>query len=174
VPDLQNYFRARAIAAGVAGLVLGAAALVALWFDQPTMFDRVAGRSWWLLLLGVLALAVTFVLAARGVVRGLRLVAAIGVAALVAAWGVAQYPYLLPFSLTISAGSGAAVTLRWILVCFVVAVLFIGPALVLLYVLDQRGAVGEDPTTSRPAGVEEGAPPERPGSLRRAGGRADG
>jgi cytochrome d ubiquinol oxidase subunit II len=156
-PDLQNYFRVRAIAAGVAGLVLGVAALVALWFDQPKMFDRVAGRSWWLLVLGVLALAVTFLLAVRGVVRGLRLVAAAGVAALVTAWGVAQYPYLLPFSLTISQGAGAAVTLRWVLVCFVVAVLIVGPTLVLLYVLDQRGNVGEDPTTSRPSGVDQAA-----------------
>jgi cytochrome d ubiquinol oxidase subunit II len=156
-PDLQNYFRVRAIGAGAAGLALGLATLGALWIDQPTMLDRLVGRSWWLLIVGALALAATLLLATRNVVRGLRLVAAIGVAALVAAWGTAQYPYLLPFTLTISAGSGAPVTLRWILVCFVVALLVVGPALVLLYVLDQRGAVGEDASTSRPSAVDEGA-----------------
>jgi cytochrome bd ubiquinol oxidase subunit II len=149
-PDLEAYFRVRAVLAGVAGLVLGAAGLAALWADQRRMFDRLASRDWPLLLFGVLALAATFWLASRGKVRGLRLVAAAGVAALVAAWGVAQYPYLLPFSLTISDGSGAAVTLRWTLICFGLAVLLVGPALVLLFVLDQRGRMGEDPTTSRP------------------------
>jgi cytochrome d ubiquinol oxidase subunit II len=157
-PRLEGYFLARARAAGVAGVVLGVAALVALWADERKMFDRLISRSWPLLILGVLALTATFVLAARGVVRRLRLVAALGVAALVWSWAVAQYPYLLPFSLTISAGSGAAITLRWVLVWFVIAIVLVGPPLVLLFVLDRRGAVGEDPTTSRPAPAGPGSP----------------
>ncbi|MFF5297211.1 cytochrome d ubiquinol oxidase subunit II [Paractinoplanes globisporus] len=152
-PDLQGYFRTRALVAGVAGLIAGGAALGALLAGQRTMFDRVIGRSWPLLVLGVLALAVSFWLAVRGVTRGLRLVAAAGVAALVAAWGVAQYPYLLPFSVTISEAAGAPATLRWVLVCSLLAVLTVGPALTLLFVLDQRERVGEDPTTSREATV---------------------
>jgi len=156
-PDLQKYFLVRARVAGAVGLVLGVAVLVALWADQRQMFDRLISRSWLLLVFGVLALVATFLLAGRGLVRGLRLVAAAGVAALVWAWGVAQYPYLLPFTLTISAGSGATVTLQWILVWFVAALFLVGPALVFLYVLDQRGDVGEDPTTSRPSKTVEGA-----------------
>jgi cytochrome d ubiquinol oxidase subunit II len=147
-PDLLGYFRVRALVAGGCGLVAGAATLGALLADQRTMFDRVIGRSWPLLILGVLTLAATFWLAARGVIRGLRLVAAAGVAALVAAWGVAQYPYVLPFSLTISDAAGAPLTLKWVLGCSVVALFTVGPALILLFVLDQRDAVGEDPTTS--------------------------
>ncbi len=153
-PDLQDYFRIRALVAGGCGLVAGAAALGALLADQRTMFDRVTGRSWPLLLLGVVALAATFWLAARGVVRGLRLVAAAGVAALVAAWGAAQYPYLLPFSLTISDGAGAPLTLKWLVGCSLVALLTVGPALTLLFVLDQRDVMGEDPTTSREPSAE--------------------
>jgi cytochrome d ubiquinol oxidase subunit II len=147
--DLRDYFRVRAMAAGVGALIAGAATLGALLADQREMFDRLMGRSWPLLLLGVLALVVTFGLALRGRVRDLRLAAAFGVAALVGAWGVAQYPYLLPFSLTISAGAGATVTLQWILVCSLVAVLLVLPSLGLLFTLDQRERVGEDPTTSR-------------------------
>ena len=45
-------------------------------------------------------------MALRGRARGLRVVAALGVGALVWAWAVAQYPYLLPFRLTISQGAG--------------------------------------------------------------------
>ncbi|BFU46470.1 cytochrome d ubiquinol oxidase subunit II [Krasilnikovia sp. MM14-A1004] len=150
VPELHGYFRVRAIVAGGVAFVLGVVALAALHADQAQMFDRIVHRSWALLLLSAVALTAAFLLASRGVVRGLRLVGAAGVAALVWAWAVAQYPYLLPFSLTISDGAAAAVTLHWLLVWFVVALLLVGPALTLLYLLDQRTALGEDPTTSRP------------------------
>jgi cytochrome d ubiquinol oxidase subunit II len=147
--DLQAYFRVRAVIAGIVGLLLGATALATLYADERRMFDRIIGRSWPLLAVGVLALTATFVLAVRGVERRPRVVAAVGVAALVWAWGVAQYPYLLPFDLTISEGAGAATTQRWVLAWFVVALLTAVPALVLLYVLDQRGDLGEEPTTWR-------------------------
>jgi cytochrome bd ubiquinol oxidase subunit II len=95
------------------------------------------------------ALGATFLIARRGAPRGVRPFAIVGVAALVWSWGVAQYPYLLPFSLTIADGAGAAVTQRWLLAWFLVALVVLVPALGLLYVLDQRGELGEDPTTSR-------------------------
>jgi cytochrome d ubiquinol oxidase subunit II len=41
------------------------------------------------------------------------------------------------------------VTQRWLLAWFLVALVVLVPALGLLYVLDQRGELGEDPTTSR-------------------------
>jgi len=149
LPGLQRYFRVRAVAAGLAGLALGAATLGFLWADERQMFDRVVGRGWALIVIGTLALAATFVFAVRGGTRGVRVAAGVGVAALVWTWGVAQYPYLLPFELTIADGAGAAVTQRWLLAWFVVALLILGPALALLYVLDQRGELFEDPTTSR-------------------------
>jgi cytochrome d ubiquinol oxidase subunit II len=149
VPELGPYFRRRAVGAGAVGLVLGAAALVALRFDQRQMFDRVVTRSLPLVVIGVLALAASFVLARRGIHRGLRVVAGVGVAALIWSWAVAQSPYLLPFTLTIADGAGSPATLGWLLVWAVVAAVTVVPALALLYVLDQRGNLGEDPTTTR-------------------------
>jgi cytochrome bd ubiquinol oxidase subunit II len=149
LPTTEAWFRARARIAGVAGLMLGVAALTALYVDQRRMFDLLVKRGWPLLVIGALALGATFRLAARGRRRGLRPAAVVGVAALVWAWAVAQYPYLLPFTLTIDDGAGAPVTMRWVLVWFAVAVVLVGPALVLLYTLDQRDRLGEDPTTSR-------------------------
>jgi cytochrome d ubiquinol oxidase subunit II len=146
---LEPYFRARAVVAGIAGLALGGAVLTALWFDERRMFDRVVGRSIPLIIIGVLALGATLLLARRGVVRGLRVLGALGVAALVWSWAVAQQPYLLPFSLTVADGAGASATQRWLLVWALVALLTVVPTLALLYVLDQRGELGEDPTTSR-------------------------
>ncbi len=148
VHELHGYFRIRALVAGVVAFACGIAAGIALHADQLTMFQRLVHRSIALLVVGVLALAVTFVMALRGKARGLRVVAALGVAALIWAWAVAQYPYLLPFGLTISAGAGASITMDWLIGWFIVAVVTVIPTLIFLYVLDQRGDLGEDPTTS--------------------------
>jgi cytochrome bd ubiquinol oxidase subunit II len=55
----------------------------------------------------------------------------------------------VPFTLTIDEGAAAPVTMRWVLVWFAVAVVLVGPAIVLVYTLDQKDRLGEDPTTSR-------------------------
>jgi cytochrome bd ubiquinol oxidase subunit II len=147
---MERYFRVRALGAGVVALAAGIACATALYFDNRQMFDRVIQRGTVLLLVGVLALVLAFFLAVRGTVRGLRLVSAIGVAALIWAWAFSQAPYLLPFTLTISDGAGAGPTLRWLLAWSGIAFLLIVPALILLYTLDQRTtALGEDPLTAR-------------------------
>jgi cytochrome d ubiquinol oxidase subunit II len=143
LPELRGYFRRRALVAGPVAFGLGIAALVSLYADQRPMFDRFTTRGAPLLVLGVVALAVALLLAARAAHRGTRMAAALGVAALVWAWGAAQYPYLLPFDLTIAQGAGAPVTQRWVLVWAAVAAVTVVPALVLLYVLDQRGELAE-------------------------------
>jgi cytochrome bd ubiquinol oxidase subunit II len=165
VPQLEPYFHRRAGIAGVAGVALGAAALAALWFDEREMFDRVFARSLPLVAAGALALGAGYLVARRGSVRWLRALGALGVAALVWSWAVAQSPYLLPFTLTIAGGAGAAPTMRWLLIWAAVAAVLVVPALSLLYVLDQRGDLGEDPATSRP---ETGAAaPDARGARRR-------
>ena len=65
------------------------------------------------------------------------------VAAVIWAWGVAQYPYLLPESLTISAGAAEQETLIAVLIIFGVAVVLVLPALGFLYVLSQRSVLEE-------------------------------
>jgi cytochrome bd ubiquinol oxidase subunit II len=102
-----------------------------------------------LLVIGVLALGTTFLVARRGFLRGLRVVGALGVAALIWAWAVAQQPYLLPFTLTVTDAAGAESTLKWLLAWAAIALIVVVPILAVLYTLDQRSALGEDPTTSR-------------------------
>jgi cytochrome d ubiquinol oxidase subunit II len=116
--------------------------------DEPQMFQRFVHRSIPLLAVGLVALAVMFVMAARGRTRGLRVVAALGVGALVWAWGVAQYDYLLPFKMTIAQGSGADITMKWLIGWAIAALVTVLPLLIFLYSLGQRGQLGEDPTTS--------------------------
>lgn len=141
--ELREYFRRRALVTGPVGLGLGLVALVSLYVDHRPMFDRLATRGTPLLVLGIVALVVSFRLAARAAHRGMRVASAAGVAALVWAWGAAQYPYLLPFGLTIADGAGAAVTQRWVLAWAAIALVTVGPALILLYVLDQRGVLDQ-------------------------------
>jgi cytochrome bd ubiquinol oxidase subunit II len=57
---------------------------------------------------------------------------------------VAQYPYLLPETLTISAGAADSDTLTEVLIVFAVAVVLVLPALGLLYVLSQRSMLEEE------------------------------
>jgi cytochrome bd ubiquinol oxidase subunit II len=158
-PEMRDYFRRRATAAGVVGLLGGIAAAFSLHADNVRMFHRLTARGIPLLVIGALALAATLVMALRGIATGMRIIAAIGVAGLVWAWAVAQYPYLLPFTLTLDQGSGASVTLKWVLGGFGVAVVTVIPLLIVLYTLDQRGLLNEDPGTSRtePVTVNGGA-----------------
>ena len=57
------------------------------------------------------------------------------------AWGVAQYPYLLPKTLTVSQSASPPDTMTALLVIFVIALLVIAPSLALLFVLSQRRAL---------------------------------
>jgi cytochrome d ubiquinol oxidase subunit II len=88
------------------------------------------------------------VLLHRGARRGARALAVGAVAAVIAGWGVAQWPYLLPEELTINDGAAPSATLTSVLIVFGVAVLFVLPAIGLLFTLVQRNLVEE---TARPA-----------------------
>jgi cytochrome bd ubiquinol oxidase subunit II len=68
----------------------------------------------------------------------LRLTAAIAVATVVWGWGLAQYPYLLPTSLPLAAGSAPTATLIAEFVVTGLAILLVAPGFALLYFLQQR------------------------------------
>jgi cytochrome d ubiquinol oxidase subunit II len=84
------------------------------------------------------------VLLARDAARGARLLAVVAVASVVFAWGVAQWPYLLPKSLTVSAAAAPSGTLTAVLVVVVLAAVVVLPGFVLLYTLDQKGLLPEE------------------------------
>jgi cytochrome d ubiquinol oxidase subunit II len=84
------------------------------------------------------------VLVARHVRRGARLAAVGAVAGVVLAWGVAQWDYVLPESLTVSAAAAPTGTITAVLVATGLAVVLIVPAFVLLSVLDQKSLLPEE------------------------------
>ncbi|MFL5957893.1 MAG: cytochrome d ubiquinol oxidase subunit II, partial [Solirubrobacterales bacterium] len=68
-------------------------------------------------------------------------VAALAVASVVWAWGVAQHPYMLPKTLTVDQAAASNDTMVALLVIFGFALAIIGPALGLLFALSQRSAL---------------------------------
>jgi cytochrome d ubiquinol oxidase subunit II len=147
-PDLEQYFRARAMAAAVVTGALAAAGLVLLHNDAKFVYDGLTGDGLPLVILSLLCGIAVLVLLRRGARRGARPLAVGAVAAVVWGWGVAQHPYLLPQKLTIDAAAAPSATLTSVLIVFGVAVVLVLPALALLFTLVQRDLVEE---TARPA-----------------------
>lgn len=79
----------------------------------------------------------------------------VAVAAVVWAWGVAQWPYLLPPGLAVAEAAAPTPALAGVLVVAAVAVALVVPALGVLYLLDQRNlleeAGGASASVPRPA-----------------------
>ncbi|MEE1825438.1 cytochrome d ubiquinol oxidase subunit II [Streptomyces sp. BE20] len=140
--DLVGHFRLRARIAVGALLVVGAVGLV-VTADDASYVHHGLTHGWGLLLvlLSAAAGAVTVVLVGGPAPGRARYSAVAAVALAVAAWGVAQRPYLVPTSLTVRQAVGASATLQWMLVVSLVALLLIGPAVTVLYRLDTRGVL---------------------------------
>jgi NADH dehydrogenase len=135
---LERHFAHRAIGSGIATGVLAIAGLFVARSDAPHLFHGLLHRGLPLVIVSGLSALGAMVLIGTGLVRGSRTLAVGAVVTMLAAWGLAQWPYLLPTSLTVGAGAGAPRTLVWILVLFVVAAVTVIPALALLFALDQR------------------------------------
>ena len=140
--DLVGYFRLRAWTAAAALLLLG---VIGLTVTDPhasyVHHGLTHGIGLLLVLLAVAALAVTARLVAGSAAGWARYSSVAAVALLVGAWGFAQKPYLVPTSLTVRQGAGASAPLQWMLVVAAVALVLIGPALVVLYRLDTHGVL---------------------------------
>jgi len=141
--EMEEYFRRRALAAAAAAGAFALAGIFALHADARYVFDRLVAEGLPLVLVSGACGTAVLIMLARDRHRGLRPPAILAVAAVIWGWGVAQFPYLLPTSLDIAGAAAPGPTLTAILVVFGVAALAILPALGLLYVLSQRGTVGE-------------------------------
>ena len=137
----MEYFKRRAIAAGVVAGGIAVAGLIVLRIDARYVFDGLLDEGLPFLAASVLLGAVTLTGLVRDWHRALRPLAIGAVIAVIAGWAVAQYPYLLPQTLTVEAGAGADATLTATIWVFVAALLTVVPSLALLYRLAQRHAL---------------------------------
>ena len=143
-PDMVDYFRSRALVAAVGAGAIAFAGIFILRSDARYLYDGLASRALPVVifsaLCGLASLWLTFTRRHR-LARPLAIGA---VAAVVVAWGVAQWPYLLPQTLKVSHGAAPDPTLWSILIVFAAAAVLILPSLALLYYLDQRSALTGD------------------------------
>src|SRR5260221_11554402 len=111
--DLMRYFSLRATAAGVLTGALAGGTFAELPASAPHVFAGLTGIA-----LPLVAISIAAGIAVLGMLwvrwyhaLGLRVTAAIAVAAVVWGWGLAQYPYLFPTSLSLAAGSAPTASL---------------------------------------------------------------
>jgi cytochrome d ubiquinol oxidase subunit II len=149
--DMRVYFTRRAQAAAIVAGALSLAALFELQNPDPAFFSRLTGRALPLVVLaGACGLAV-LVLLTVGRTNGIRVIAALGIAAIIWGWGVAQYPVLLPgTSVTLTNAGATQATFVALVVVAIAAVILVVPSFALLFTLQGRRMLSGD---------EQGTPP---------------
>ncbi len=145
--ELEAYFTLRARVAAIVAGALSLAVLAELHGSDHALFARLSnGRSLPLVVVaGVCGLAL-FVWVGTSRHRGaVRAIAALGVAAVIWGWGVAQYPMVLPGTdLTLTNSGAPHAIFVALVILFIIALLLLGPSFVLLYTLQSRRALYAD------------------------------
>jgi cytochrome d ubiquinol oxidase subunit II len=137
-PALVGYFRRRAVGAGVVAGVVAFVAVFVLRADARYVFDGLTARALPLVILSAVCGTASLALLVRDASRGARVLAIGAVAGIVVGWGVAQWDYMLPTSLTVTDAAAPSGTLQALLVATILFVLVVVPGFTLLYTLDQR------------------------------------
>jgi cytochrome d ubiquinol oxidase subunit II len=155
--ELAREFQRRALIMGVVSGALAIAGLIVLRGDARGLFDDLtSGVGIVAVVVSSLAGAATLALVRAARYEPSRVTAALAVGAIVAGWGLAQRPDILP-GLTVRAAAASHATLVALLVSIAAGLVVLVPSLVLLYGLDLRGRFDEDAPR-----VEEQRPQRRP------------
>jgi len=152
--DLERAFRARALLAGVLAGAIALGGVAVLHSDaRPLYHGLVRGAALGALVASVLAGAATLALVWWRRFEAARYTAALAVAAVVAGWGLAQHPLLLP-GLTVARASAPHDTLVAVVVAVIAGGALLFPSLGLLFGLLLRGHLDREPGAAQP--VAEG------------------
>jgi cytochrome d ubiquinol oxidase subunit II len=141
--ELAARLRVRTLVVGVVAGIIVFAGLYPVLDDAPTISAGLLGQALPLLVVAALAGATTLVLLYRRSNLGAaRVFAAAAVAAVIAGWGVGQYPWMLVDQLRITEAAGAPTTLHAMLVVVVLAGIVVLPPLgyLLWFTQSQKGA----------------------------------
>ncbi len=114
-PEIAESFRARALIAGLVSGALAAAGPFVLNADAPDLYDGLTSGAGLVALLASGVAGVTaLVLVVNRRYGAARIAAAMAVVAIVAGWGIAQEPYILP-GLTIDQAAASDTTIEAVL-----------------------------------------------------------
>jgi cytochrome d ubiquinol oxidase subunit II len=147
--ELCVYFTRRAVGAAAAAGLVAFAGIFVLHADDRRLFDRLSHRALPIVIVSALCgLGAVVLLLRDRALRWAQVLAVGAVAAVIAAWGVAQYPDLLPGYLTIDQAASSSTVLWWLVAVAAVAVVLIVPSLALLYTLDQQSRLEDEPAAA--------------------------
>jgi cytochrome bd ubiquinol oxidase subunit II len=167
-PQLARAFGSRALTMGVVAGAVAVAGVFVLRADARPLFDDLtSGAGLAAMLVSAVAGVGTLVLVRAERYEPARVSAAIAVAAIVAGWGLAQRPELLP-GLTLEEAAAGHASLVALLIAIGVGLVVLVPSLVLLYGLVLRGRFDKPASAvDEPGGRDDaGAPrPLVPGIL---------
>ena len=158
-------FRARALGAGVVAGLLALGGLAVLHGDAEALYDGLTeGAGLAAVLLSALAGTATLVLVRGERFEPARYTAAAAVGAIVAGWGIAQSPEILP-GLTIEQAAAGDAVLIATLISVALGLLILVPSLAFLFGMTLRGRFdpGAEREGAREPTVEPG--PRRPAAL---------
>jgi cytochrome d ubiquinol oxidase subunit II len=141
---MVEYFRVRGEAMAIVAGAVAIAGIFVLHADAEYLFDGLTSRALPLVILSALCGVGSLVLLRRASHHGARLLAAGAVASVVWAWGVAQWDYILPETLKVSAAAAPSSTLWTLVIVVGVAAVTVFPSLAFLYVLDQKSLLPEE------------------------------
>ena len=136
--EMAEYFRKRAIIAAVVAGVVAFAGIFVLHHDAPFLYSGLTSRGLPAVIVSALCGLGSLVLLMRHAARWARVLAAGAVATIVLGWGMAQWDYVLPQSLTVTQAAAPSGTITAVLIATAIAVIVLGPSFALLYTLDQR------------------------------------
>jgi cytochrome d ubiquinol oxidase subunit II len=146
-PDLEQWSRRRAVAAAVATGAVAIAGLFVLHHDAPYLYAQLLHHGWPFIAASALAgLGALLGTVRPGLLRPalVRPLGAVAVAAVLAGWGIAQYPYLLGTHLDLHDAAAPASTMAFLAVVALLALLLVVPSLAWLFVLTHRGRLSGD------------------------------
>jgi cytochrome bd ubiquinol oxidase subunit II len=143
--ELAAAFRSRALVVGLAAGAIAIGGLAVIRFDAPRIWDGLTGGAGLATLIASAVTGVATLLLVRLGRFGLtRISAALAVAAIVAGWGLAQKPLLLP-GLTIDAAAAPRPTLVALLIGAAIGAAVLLPSLLLLFALFLHGSFDAPP-----------------------------
>jgi cytochrome d ubiquinol oxidase subunit II len=147
-PDLEQWSRRRAVGAAIATGAVAVVGLFVLRDDAHRLYTQLLDHGWPLVAASALAgLGALLAMLRPRLLRPalVRPLGALAVAAVLAGWGTAQYPYLLGTHLDLHEAAAPASTMTALAVVAVAALVLVVPSLAWLFVLTHRGRlVGGD------------------------------
>ncbi|MFJ8351390.1 cytochrome d ubiquinol oxidase subunit II [Streptomyces sp. NPDC094153] len=142
-PELAAAFARDAVLSGLAAGVVALAGIAVLHADAPALFHGLTHRAQPLVIVSAVAGLAGLGLSARRRFVAARGAAALAVAAILWAWGAAQYPAMLVGGTTVAQAAATSSVLTAVLVSLGVGAVLLVPSLWLLYATFQRGSAGQ-------------------------------